>query len=87
MAFVIVLSVRAQRFLDKLSSQLTSRIQARLARLQSDPVPSDAKFLGRDRGEKVFRYRIGDHRVLYTVDHARRQVVIAKIDKRSRAYL
>lgn len=86
MSFVVMLSERARRFLDKLSPQLRSRVRAHLSRLREEPVPSDARFLGRHRGEKMFRYRIGEHRVLYTVDHARRQVVVAKIDKRSRAY-
>jgi len=55
-----------------------------LKRLADNPIPSDAKFLGRHKGEKVFRYRIGDYRALYKVKE--KVVLIVKIDKRSRVY-
>jgi mRNA-degrading endonuclease RelE of RelBE toxin-antitoxin system len=48
-------------------------------------VPSDARYLGRDDdGDKVFRIRVGDHRVLYVP--AAYCVLVVRIDKRSRVY-
>jgi len=81
----VALSVRARKFLDKLTADARHRIEERLKRLSQDPVPRDAKFLGRDDlGERVFRYRIGEYRALYKLK--RDQVLVAKIDKRPRVY-
>ena len=51
-----------------------------------NPVPSDSKFVGRDDGEMVFRYRIGDFRTLYKIKHKLNIILITKIDKRHRIY-
>lgn len=37
-------------------------------------------------GEKVFRVRVGDYRILYTVNYEKKRVLIVNLDKRSRAY-
>ena len=85
MSHRVTKSRNAQRFLDKLLKQECSRIEDRLRRLQDNPVPQDAKFIGRDRSEEmVFRYRIGDYRALYKVKGE--IVLIVLIDKRSRVY-
>lgn len=82
----VELSQRAQIFLSKLDKHLKERIENRLKRLGENPVPSDAKFVGRDNNEMVFRYRIGDYRALYKVKEVQKIVLIAKIDKRPRIY-
>lgn len=84
--YAVELSQRAQKFLEKLDEHISQRIEERLKRLGSEPVPSDAKFIGRDGGDKVFRYRIGDWRALYKVKESEKIVLIAKIDKRPRVY-
>ena len=42
--------------------------------------------MGRENGDKIFRYRIGDHRALYKVKEKEKIVLITKIDKRPRVY-
>lgn len=84
--FFVDISQNAQRFLDKLDSHISERIESTLKRLENNPVPSDAKFIGRDKGEKVFRYRIGDYRALYTLNEKDKIVLVTKIDKRPRVY-
>ena len=83
---VIELSVRAQRFLKKVDSHIRERIKSRLRKLEDVAVPRDAKFIGRDEGAMLFRYRIGEYRCLYKYFEKERIVLILKIDKRSRAY-
>ncbi len=80
------LSNKAQDFLDKAERQIRIRFEERLKKLASNPVPSDAKFIGREEGEKVFRYRIGAFRALYKLKENEKIVLIAKIDKRPRVY-
>ena len=84
--YSVELSQRAQKFLDKLDSHIKIRIEERLMNLKDNPVPSDAKFICRDKGDKVFRYRIGDYRALYKVKDRENVILIAKIDKRPRIY-
>ncbi|MBI1969050.1 type II toxin-antitoxin system RelE/ParE family toxin [Candidatus Woesearchaeota archaeon] len=84
--YAVDLSERAQKFLEKLDDHIRQRIEDRLRRLSEQPVPSDAKFIGREKGDKVFRYRIGDYRALYKVKEAENIVLVAKIDKRPRIY-
>jgi len=62
------------------------RIKERLRKLAENPVPSDAKFICRQKGDKVFRYRIGDYRALYKTKDQQKVVLIAKIDKRPRIF-
>jgi len=85
--YSIELSQRAQKFLDKLDSHIKERIETALKRLNENPVPSNSKFIGRDEGgEKIFRFRIGDYRVLYSIDENSKIILIIKIDKRERVY-
>lgn len=84
--YSIELSARVQRFLDKLDNQTKERIITRLKKLKENPVPGDAKFIGRHKGEKVFRYRIGNYRALYKIKEKEKIILIAKLDKRERIY-
>lgn len=80
-------SSKAKKFLEKLDKHILTRIIGRIEHLKVTPIPSDSKFIGRDNGDKLFRYRIGDYRVLYKVKDKEKVVLIGKIDKRSRIYL
>jgi len=84
--FSLDFSENAKRFLKKLDKHIQERIIKRLENLQSNPVPSDAKFIGRDKREKVFRYRIGDYRALYILNEKDKIILVTKIDKRPRVY-
>lgn len=80
------LSVNSQEFLDKLDKHIKDRIEKRLKKLSNNPMPKDSKFMGRDSGDKIFRYRVGDYRALYKVKEDEKVVLITKIDKRDRIY-
>ena len=82
----VELSPRAQRLLTKLDATIQARIEKRLMRLKQTPVPSDAKCIGRQDNDNIFRYRIGRYRVLYTINPGQRLIIVHKIEKRSRVY-
>lgn len=83
----IELSKKSQKFLEKLEVHIANRIEQKLKSLSMNPIPKNAIFIYRtDSGDMVFRYRIGDFRVLYKVKPKEKIVLIAKIDKRSRVY-
>jgi len=82
--YVVELSQKTQKFLDKTDSDTKERIEKSLKRLKENPVPKNVKFIGRDKYDKIFRYRIGDYRALYVIKESEKIVLITKIDKRSR---
>ena len=84
--YFVELSQNSQKFLEKLDKHVRERIEERLRKLGENPVPSDAKFIYRENGDKVFRYRVGDYRALYKVKDKEKIVLVAKIDKRPRIY-
>ena len=76
----------AKKFLKNSEKELSSRILSKLEILKLNPVPSDAKFIGREENEKVFRIRIGKCRVLYKIKETEKVILVSKIDKRERVY-
>ncbi|MEK6959622.1 MAG: type II toxin-antitoxin system RelE/ParE family toxin [Nanoarchaeota archaeon] len=84
--YVVELSQRTCKYLESLDNHLQERLISGLKKLESNPIPSDSKFICRHEGEQVFRIRIGDHRALYKVKHEQNIVLIIKLDKRPRVY-
>jgi len=84
--YEVHLSQNAQKFLDKLQQDIQERITERLKNLKENPVPSDAKFIGRENNDKIFRYRIGNFRALYKLKENENTILISKIDKRDKVY-
>lgn len=84
--YYVELSQRAQRFLEKLDIHIEERIKKRLKKLSENPVPSDAKFIFREKGDKIFRYRIGNYRALYKIKDKEKIVLVTKIDKRPKVF-
>ena len=62
-------------------------IQARVARVVEqmgvDPFQGNIKALQGRQWKGVFRRRIGDYRLLFTADHARRSFLVLQISVRS----
>jgi len=83
--FAIELSSHAKRFLKKADKQISIRIVERIEKLAEDPFPSDVKRVV-NRKEKIFRIRVGDYRVQYSVLYDKNVVFVSDIDKRPRAY-
>ena len=86
MNFKIEYSDKAKKFLKKSDKDLSKRIMDKLETLRTNPVPSDSKFYGRNKDDKVFRYRIGKYRVLYIMDEKNKIILITKIGKRFGVY-
>jgi mRNA interferase RelE/StbE len=74
----------AEKELKKLPGQLIARLVPRLESLASDPRPSGCKKLRGGDGE--WRIRVGDCRVVYTIDDAELRVEVTRIRHRSEVY-
>ena len=77
----IVLTGRAKRFIDRLPKADRQRLSDAIGRL---PDAGDIKKL---RGHDVlYRLRVGDYRVIYTVDHGVLTVYVVDIGNRRNIY-
>lgn len=70
MAYRVVLKASADRELDAIHPRDRARVFARIEGLEADPRPPGAEKLA--GGEREYRVRSGDYRVIYTVDDAAR---------------
>ncbi|MFZ0687540.1 MAG: type II toxin-antitoxin system RelE/ParE family toxin [Terriglobales bacterium] len=83
-SYNVVLTSSAAKELKKLSGQLVARIVPRLENLASNPRPSGCKKL--QGGDREWRIRVGDYRVVYTIDDTKLLVEVTRIRHRSEVY-
>jgi mRNA interferase RelE/StbE len=85
MTYALVLSTQAQKFLDKADPPLKKTLTAGLWELQQDPRRNSVKQL---KGTKTptFRYRVGDYRIVFSVDHGKVVVFVIDIGNRKDIY-
>ena len=83
-SYRVVLTSTAEKELKGLSAQLNARIVPRLENLADNPRPRGCKKL--QGGDKEWRIRVGDYRVVYTVDDAEMLVEVTRICHRSAVY-
>lgn len=74
----------ALRSLAKLDKPVRRRIQAAIDKLQNDPRPAGMIPLRSAPG--AYRVRVGDHRVIYTVNDGRLLVVVIDVGHRREIY-
>ena len=65
MPFSILLGPQPTKFVKKLDDETKERIKGKLLKLQDDPFPSEVERVEGYKGEKIFRVRVGDYRILY----------------------
>ena len=73
MRYQVVLARSAERELPSLPTDVSRRVTAALQRLNQEPRPRGARRLSQGPG---WRLRVGDYRVLYTIDEAVRVVTV-----------
>jgi mRNA interferase RelE/StbE len=74
----------AEKELRNLDRQIILRIDRAIEALSDDPFPIGYRKL--KDGEKEYRIRVGDYRVVYGVDAKEKRITIFKIRHRSEAY-
>jgi len=75
----------AKKFLKKAERQIAERIIEKIRKLREDPFPSDVKRVV-GKKDKIFRVRVGNYRIQYSVIYERNLIFISDIDKREKAY-
>lgn len=82
--YTLVFRPAALKTLRKIDRQAASRIKDATEALRDDPRPAGVKMLTGAHG--LLRIRVGDYRVLYTVDDEVRVVRIADLGHRGGIY-
>ena len=83
MTYQIELRPAAVRALKRIDHQDRGRIRGAIALLGEDPRPPGAKAL---QGRPGLRVRVGDHRILYTVDDNILVIAVITLGHRSDVY-
>lgn len=79
----IFLSSKADKQLRKLPSRMHELLLSRIEKLTQAPFPQGIKKLTQREG---WRLRVGDYRILYTVDKKKKEIVILSVAHRREAY-
>ena len=79
----IFLSSKADNQLHKHPTKMHELILSKILALQNNPFPSQSKKLTNREG---WRIRVGDYRILYTVNSKKGEIVILSVAHRKEAY-
>ena len=82
--YEVVLSPKAEKQLDELPTPLRRRITEAVEGLESKPRPHGVKKL--TGAENLWRIRVGDYRIVYTIEDDRLIVLVVKIGHRRKIY-
>ncbi len=82
-SYRVVVSRSAERELRQIPKRDLRRIARKIEALAQDRTPSGSIKL---EGERRYRLRQGDWRIIYEIDHASRTVDIVKVGHRSEVY-
>lgn len=76
MPYSIHIKRSAEKELDALPKEHRARIAARLLQLEDNARPAGAKKL---QGQEAYRLRVGDYRVLYTIDEGKNKLSSSRL--------
>ena len=82
--YEVVLSPKAEKQLDELPRPMQRRITEAIEGLESNPRPHGVKKL--EGAEDLWRIRVGDYRIVYTIKDNRLVVLVVKIGHRREIY-
>ncbi len=82
--YLVFLTASAMREIDRLDGVIFRRIEKRIDALASNPRPSGCVKLVDSTNE--WRIRVGDWRIIYTIDDTRHRIDIIGVRHRSVAY-
>jgi mRNA interferase RelE/StbE len=80
MTWVVVLSHRAERNLQRVPAADRVRILAATEEMATDPLKGDVVKL---KGLAAFRRRVGNYRIIFAIDFAARAVAVHDVQRRT----
>jgi mRNA interferase RelE/StbE len=82
-SYRVCLKHSAEKELSRISTENQTRVAVALLSLSENPLPAGCKKL---KGSNAFRVRVGDYRIVYTVDHEDATVTVFAIGHRRQVY-
>lgn len=82
-AYQVYIKASAEREIDRLPKQVFQRVRRAIISLEKSPRPANAKKL---HGLDEYRLRVGDYRILYTIDDKMRLIEIVAVGHRRDVY-
>jgi len=82
-SYTVEIKRSAEKEMDRLPDTIHKQISEKILALETNPRPPGTKKL---HGEEGYRLRMGDYRVLYTIDDQTRQVSVYSVAHRREAY-
>jgi mRNA interferase RelE/StbE len=83
-SYKLTIGSRAAKELSALPATVAQRVDAAILGLSSDPRPPGAKKL--KGGLQLWRVRVGDYRIVYSIDDDQSVVDVIGVPHRSKAY-
>ena len=83
MSYNVIIRTSAKKELKQLNNNIFERVMERIIELKENPRPLGCEKLG---GQNSYRIRIGDFRVIYSIDDKVKLVEIIKIGDRKEIY-
>jgi mRNA interferase RelE/StbE len=84
-SYLIALSAKAMKTLDRLDRKTEKRLQSRLEELAANPL--DGRISKQMETSPERRYsRVGDWRIVYQIEESNKKLVVITIQHRSRVY-
>ncbi|HLR57126.1 MAG TPA: type II toxin-antitoxin system RelE/ParE family toxin [Beutenbergiaceae bacterium] len=84
MSYRILFDPRAEKELGKLDRRAARRVEQAIHGLEDEPRPQSARPLVGH--EHLWRLRVGDYRVIYSIKNQELYILVVRISHRSRAY-
>ena len=83
MSYAVTIHTPAKKNLCRLPDNIQTRIARAMLALETNPRPSGVVKLS---GQEAWRIRIGDYRVIFTINDTKKEVVIYAIGHRREIY-
>jgi mRNA interferase RelE/StbE len=82
--YVIIFARAARKDLETLEANVVKRVFPKIEKLATQPRPAGCRKLVGE--ENLWRIRVGDYRVIYSIDDNTRKVDVISVRHRSKAY-
>ena len=83
MSYQIILKPSAEKEMNRLPNAIYGRVDERILSLRENPRPRGIKKLS---GREEYRVRVGDYRILFTIDDVRQVVFVSAVRHRREVY-
>jgi len=85
--FRLLVSHHFARDAKKAPEEMKSKLPQLIDYIERNPVPVERYDVKKMKGEKgIYRIRIGEYRIIYSVDFLKKEIVLLKMGKRDSVY-